>query len=299
MTELAISIVIPSYNRGQVLLDTISYLSALEPRAAEIIVIDQTVSYSKNIHEQLQEWHKKNAIKWIRRSEPSVVKAMNCGLLLAKCNAVLFLDDDIKPFDDLLIRHYEYFTQEDCSLIAGRVVQPWDKPEGLPNNSSSEFSFNGLNSCTAEYFIGANFLVDRRAALAVGGFDENFIGAAHDYEREFSDRLIGAEYRIAYCGAAAVLHLKEPVGGIRTYGHFLKNVKPHHAFGSYYYILVSKLVTNKTARIILHAIKRVSTRTHLKQPWWIPLTLIGDFLGLLWALKRKVAGQALINYDEL
>ena len=292
----SISIVIPTFNRGQVLLDTIDFISKLSELPLEFIIVDQTVSPTQHVKQKLEEHHSSGLINWIVLERPSVVAAMNVGLVTAQSDYVLFLDDDIKPCDNLLKNYIKLISKQHCGIVAGRVIQPWDNPEG--DHQPETFSFNSLTNGDAPFFIGANVLINRSTAIQLGGFDENFIGTAHDYEREFSDRVLGANHNIAYCGKAAVHHLKEEAGGIRTYGHFLKTVKPHHAVGAYYYILRSKRVHNKALAVLKRLKQRVATRTHLKQPWWIPLTLIGDILGIIWALKLRLSGPKLIGRSD-
>ena len=292
----SISIVIPTYNRGKVLLDTIQYLHDLSIPPKEIIVVDQTVSHTEKVKDKLEQWHTSGAIQWVFLARPSVVAAMNVGIQSSDSDYILFVDDDIKPIDDLLENYTKMISHERYGIVAGRVIQPWDNPNGA--EESDGFSFNSLKNGHAPFFIGANVLINREIALELGGFDENFKGTAHDYEREYSDRVLDANHQIAYCGSAAVFHLKEASGGIRTYGHFLKTMKPHHAVGAYYYILRSKRIKNKFTKIARRLGQRIITRTHLKQPWWIPLTLIGDFLGLTWAIYLSVSGPELIQHDR-
>jgi len=288
----SISIVIPTLNRGKVLLETIEYLFELDA-AVEVIVVDQTLRHLPKVAKQLLQLEEERRIDLIRLSQPSVVAAMNVGLTKASGDYVLFLDDDIKPIEGLIENYQKLIGSKEFGIVAGRVIQPWNDPEGDADNQAEQFSFNALNESSAPYFIGANVLVNRRVATQLGGFDENFVGTAHDYEREFSDRVLDAGHSIGYCGPAAVYHLKEQSGGIRTYGHFLKTMKPHHAVGAYYYILRSKRVKNKPIEILRRLRQRVVTRTHLKQPWWIPLTLIGDLLGIGWACKLYLNGPKL------
>ncbi len=294
-----ISIVIPTLNRGEILLDTLLYLMNLEVTVDKIIVVDQTMEHSKNTRSQLTEWNRLKKIVWHRLSKPSVVAAMNAGLKISDSKYVLFLDDDINPIEGLVDNFSKFTIDNEYSLVAGRVIQPWDDPEGLDELHSDNFSFNALKNSSAKYFIGANFLVNRKEALELGGFDENFVSTAHDYEREFSDRVILSGEKIAYCASAAVHHLKEESGGIRTYGHFLKTIKPHHAVGAYYYILTSNLIDNKIWKILTRLRQRVVTKTHLRAPWWIPLTLIGDLTGLSWAIILYMSGPKLINVDKV
>lgn len=291
-----LTVVIPTLNRGEILIDTIDYLLELSSKLT-IIAVDQTLAHAQEAQNTLEIYQAENKFQWIRLNQPSVVAAMNHGLLAAKTEFVLFLDDDIKPFDTLLSGHCIAVAniKDGVGIIAGRVVESWDDPAGIKTNSKEHFSFNGLNDCSASVFRGGNFLVKRSLAISLGGFDENFKGTAHDYEREFADRVMASGNSIRYCASAGVYHLKVEEGGIRTYGHFLKTAKPHHAVGAYYYILTSPLVTNKPLKIFQRLIERIATKTHLKQPWWIPLTFIGDITGLLWAIKMWIQGPAHIK----
>jgi len=292
----SISVVIPTYNRAQVLVDTIEYLHRLSVSPKQIIVVDQTASHPNDIQEQLKNWHESELIEWIVLEHPSVVAAMNVGLQTADSDYVLFLDDDIKPIEGLLNSYTKKLIDKEYGIVAGRVIESWDDPEG--DKSTDSFSFNSLEDGQAPFFMGGNVLVNRAIALELGGFDQNFKGTAHDYEREFSDRVLDAQHEIAYCGSAAIFHLKEESGGIRTYGHFLKTMKPHHAVGAYYYIFTSKRIKNKFVRIVQRLRQRVITRTHLKQPWWIPLTLVGDLLGIAWAGYLWASGPDLITIES-
>ena len=293
----AISIVIPTYQRGSVLLDTIRYLLSLDEIADEIIVVDQTRTHGGDVHTQLSAWSRCGKINWVHKTTPSVVAAMNLGLSRASSGHVLFLDDDVRPERNLISSYKRLIRQGAHKVVAGRVVQPWDHPQGVRRAPGDPFSFNSTSSAHTEEFIGANFLVDRNFAISVGGFDENFIGTAHNYEKEFADRCICAGENLFYFADAVVFHLKEPAGGIRSYGHFLKTARPHHAVGAYYYILRSARVQTKTKRILQRVVQRLATKTHLKEPWWIPLTFIGDLSGLMWAMMLVRSGPKLMRPD--
>lgn len=290
-----ISVVIPTLDRGDVLIDTIQNLLPQLTATDEIVVIDQSTHYSAPALSALEKFHQDDSINWIRQTQKSVVVAMNNGLKNAKSDHVLFLDDDITPFVDLVEQHRRFAAEHNCALVAGRVVESWDDPAGVECLPGSKHTFNSLNDRPVDYFMGGNFLVQKSVALSLGGFDENFKGTAHDYEKEFADRITLAGHTILYCGKAAIHHLKVDSGGIRTHGHYLKTAKPHHAVGAYYYLLTSKRVRHKIKHIAKRLKQRLVTRTHLKQPWWIPITLIGDILGLLWAVCLRLKGPDLLN----
>ena len=59
-----VSVVIPTYNREKVLLNTINALLALTP--AEILIIDQTRQHHSMTNQKLTMLEKSEKIRWIR-----------------------------------------------------------------------------------------------------------------------------------------------------------------------------------------------------------------------------------------
>ena len=84
------TIVIPTYQRDSVLLGTIEYDLKLDPPAAAILVVDQTVKHSDPVERRLTELHHARQIRWIRWREPSQPAAMNFGLRCAVKVAALW-----------------------------------------------------------------------------------------------------------------------------------------------------------------------------------------------------------------
>ena len=78
-----ITIAIPTYNRGAILVETIERLLDLQPRAAAIIIADQTVDHPPEVEARLREWSDSGAIRWLRLAEPSIPRAMNDALIAA------------------------------------------------------------------------------------------------------------------------------------------------------------------------------------------------------------------------
>ena len=79
-----VSIIIPTYRRDQVLIDTVRDLLALDPPPAEILVLDQTPAHAPDVASVLREWNAAGHIRWLRLPEPSIPRAMNRGLLDAQ-----------------------------------------------------------------------------------------------------------------------------------------------------------------------------------------------------------------------
>src|SRR5690242_8229475 len=100
-----ISVVIPTYNRERVLLDTVDYLLKLETPPREILIVDQTEEHDVNTQQVLAELEAAKKIRWIKLTAPSITHAMNVGLEKSHEDIVLFLDDDIIPGRNLIVAH--------------------------------------------------------------------------------------------------------------------------------------------------------------------------------------------------
>ena len=288
-TPLPISIAIPTYRREQVLLDTIDYLLTLQPAASEILVLDQTEEHEPSTELRLQELAESGSIRWLRFDQPSIPKTMNRGLLEATQDIVLFLDDDIRPEADLLSAHFTAHQTHNNVLVAGRVIQPWQEGEDFSENDS--FHFASLKSSWIEEFMGGNFSMRRETALLLGGFDENFVRVAYRFEAEFAYRFLKTGNRIYFEPHACLHHLKAEDGGTRAFGEYLTTSKPDHAVGAYYYFLR----TGSGFDFLQRPILSIATKYHLKRPWQIPLSLLAELRGMLWALKLFCGGPRYVD----
>lgn len=284
-TSLPISVVVPTYRRERVLVETLEAILALDPPPAELIVCDQTPAHEAQVESDLAALEESGQIRWIRLPKPSIPHAMNVGLLNAREKIVLYLDDDVKPSSGLLKAH---FTAQSggARIVAGQVLQPGEEPEPL---EGEKFSFRSSVPQKISELMAGNFSVRRTVALALRGFDENFVGAAYRFERDFSDRALAAGHEILFEPAAPIRHLRASSGGTRAYGSHLTTIRPVHSVGEYYYILTSR--THRKARPILSRImSSIWTRHHLRGPWWIPITLMAELSGLAWAASLTLRG---------
>src|SRR5262249_50720012 len=214
MSRGQLTIVIPTYGRGEVLLDTLRRLLALDPPAPEVIVIDQTEEHSSYVSCTLEAWQTSGCVRWVRQRHPSIPAAMNRGLLEASHPFVLFLDDDIIPDQELVAAHIGALETTGAALVAGRIIQPWQ--EGRDFSGDVDFHFATVQPAWIQDFMGGNFSVRRDVLLQLGGFDERFVRVAYNFEAEFAHRLRRAGHRIYYEPTAPIHHLKVTTGGTRT-----------------------------------------------------------------------------------
>jgi len=283
---MRLTVAIPTYRREQVLLQTIDYMRALQPAAAEILVVDQTENHFPETAARLDELARSGQIVWVRRETPSITAAMNHALQLASGDIVLFIDDDIRPEPELLDAHLRAHASHPDGLIAGRVIQPWQEGIDFATAHTRHFHFATTQPAHIHEFMGGNFSVRRDLALALGGFDENFVKVAYRFEAEFASRFVATGARIHFEPRACLHHLKEVAGGTRSFGDHLTTWRPDHAVGAYYY----SLRTGKLGEFVVRPCRAVATRYHLRHPWRIPATIVAELGGMFWALALYVRG---------
>jgi GT2 family glycosyltransferase len=291
--DASISVVIPTYRRERVLLDTIDYLVRLDPGGKEIVIVDQTEEHSAETASALQELANVEQVRWLRLAEPSIPHAMNAGLKEASHEIVLFLDDDLIPGPDLIAAHQRAHS-EGHNIVAGQVLQPGETPTS-EEEGAREFLFRSNRGQFINELMGGNFSIKRGLALKLGGFDENFVHVAYRFEAEFAERALRAGERIWFEPEASIRHLKAGSGGTRAYGHHLRSIRPSHSVGEYYYLLRSKETPNRLLKMMGRPLRAIRTRHHLSHPWWIPPTLVAEAAGFFWAVGLALRGPRLMR----
>jgi GT2 family glycosyltransferase len=291
-----LTIVVPTYGRDGVLLETLKHLFALNPPASEIIVVDQTQEHSHQVSCALDSWQASGWMRWLRLKDPSIPGAMNRGLLEASHSRVLFLDDDIIPHSGLVEAHASALEKTGAALVAGRVIQPWQA--GRDFSGDGEFHFASVRPAWISDFMAGNFSVRRDTALQLGGFDEQFVRVAYNFEAEFAYRLCRGGHRIYYEPAALFHHLRVSAGGTRTFGDHLRSHRPNHAVGAYYFILRTWSSWQSIGRLLARPLRAIATRHHLRQPWWIPTTLLAELSGMVWALVLAAQGPRYLSSSK-
>lgn len=286
--EPSISIVIPTFGREQVLLDTIRHhLQQVVSCTVfdELIVIDQTPEHAAATQARLSDWHARRAIRWIRCPEPHLTRSMNRGLLEARSDVVLFTDDDVVPAPGWLQAHVDaHRTHPECWAVVGQVLQPGQqakdvdyRPHGGPLTRYLDFPFHSTAGQYVENTMAGNLSVNRERTLALGGFDENFPPpVAARFESEFAKRLVRHGGKIWFEPRASLRHLAAASGGVRSCGNHLTSMSPHPGIGDCYFALRVGRGAEKWWYLARKPFREVRTRFHLRHPWWIPIKLIGE-----------------------
>ncbi len=303
----SLSVVLPTYNRGAVLLDTLDFLFAQSVSPGEIIVVDQTQYVSGDEHaSRLSTLHKRGKIIWVRRTEPSIPQAMNQGLITSASDWVLFLDDDVEFARDFIQEHLRQIEKGDALAHVGQIVQPWQEPNtrmlkyesGNGLYEDLDFRFNADREFRIRNCMAGNLCVSREAALNAGGFDENFTGSAFRFETEFCKRFcLRNKTLFKYTPTPKLDHLYVKSGGTRAHANHLTSFSPAHSMGDYYYALLNGLNMASALYVLRRLVFSLKAKFYLKKPWYIPVRIVAEVRGLVNAILSIKKGQSLVSCD--
>ncbi|MDO8141981.1 MAG: glycosyltransferase family 2 protein [Candidatus Brocadiales bacterium] len=260
------SVIIPTYNRGKLLCNTLATLIGQLSADVEIVVVDQSDEVCSELMEITK--NRSTQIHYYKIFVKGLPHARNFGLRRAIGEIIIFCDDDVVPGHNFIKNHLQNYTNKDVGGVGGRI---------LPNRKNAVAQYqtgkirwwdahliDNFDATTKEYIEhaqGCNMSFRKEAVVKAGGFDERFGGSAHLEETDLCLRIRKDGYKIVFDPKAELIHLKDTKGGCRAenykqwfywYGHnnmlfFLKN------FNRY---LFPAFVISSFTQLILSACKR-------------------------------------------
>lgn len=217
-----ISVVIPTMNRANVLLDTLRDLRPQTYRDFELIVVDQSDVPNAAAEALLADFGVPTRYVFVTQFR-GVPEARNLGWQVAAKDIVLYVDDDIRCNPSFLQAHFDAHVSRGAAMIAGRITNlRGDVTQRGKTGSFSNWTATGVGNFHLREAIqclharGCNFSVRRIILERLGGFDENLtVGAALHEETEFALRLARAGHSCWFAPDAHLVHLATPIGGCR------------------------------------------------------------------------------------
>jgi glycosyltransferase involved in cell wall biosynthesis len=220
-----ISVIIPTYNRGPKILQTLEGLcrQTLSPDQFDVIVVDDGSSDDTKKHVEsflgngnLERW---NLVVCERNSGKAA--ALNVGVKRASSTIVLFTDDDIIPVSQWVESHLHRHENANRDVaVVGAVKYPdeWITKSNLVRFHNSQYLGQKGNRVTEKigagdrlppsHFAGGNCSIRRNTLLDVGMFNEN-IRRGEDGELAF--RLMKHGVELVFEPNAGVVHHAEVV----------------------------------------------------------------------------------------
>ena len=218
--DIKVSIIIPTYNREEVLCQTIELALKQDYSSYEVIVVDQTGKHSSSTEKYMEQ--SKGRVRYLKLDRPNTPTARNLGVREAKGEIVVFLDDDTVFESDLLKKHVANYADPQIGGVAGQVIGPGEQIR----HEEKVGYFTSLGICSCNYFsdqrtrvhstMGCNMSFRRNLIFDAGGFDPEFVGNCHREESDFCFRLRKLGYGIIFDPQAQVVHLVTPIGGSRS-----------------------------------------------------------------------------------
>lgn len=220
---MKVTIGIPTYNRGYILLQTLESVLMVDYGNTEIIVADQTAEYEPQVQRRLFDMEKNGIIQLIKLERASLTYARNSILKKANGEIVLFLDDDVIVPKDLIHKHVKAYNDIRIKAVAGQVIHSknWEVP-AKPDEPETILWYQFKPEYSKRYvkeFPGGHHSIRKEFAIRCGGYDENFIGSANWEDSDMAKCITSNGGTIVYEPSAYIIHLRAPTGGCRIPGN--------------------------------------------------------------------------------
>lgn len=226
----SISVIIPTYNREEPLVDTIADVLKQDYPNFEVLVVDQTATHKPETQVYLEKQANTGKIKLFRLTWASLPGARNYAVRYSSGEIILFIDDDVCLQEGFLAAHARnYIDRPEIGAVAGRVFDRMKlgdsggelEIEDLPPEASDPgiawYHIDLVHTVKAQRVIsarGCNMSYRREVFTKYGlSFDERFRGSAVREESDFCLRLRQTGYHIWFDPEASLVHLGEESGG--------------------------------------------------------------------------------------
>lgn len=218
-----ISIVIPTYNRCEILKRTLESLARMEvpPEIEwEVIVVDNSSQdRTKEVIEKFAADYSPLNICYAFEPQPGRSYALNRAIKQARGEIIAMTDDDVTADRQWLSEVKKAFDDSGCTGVAGKVVAVWPCPKpawltesGRYRLSKAIVSFDeGEQACVLGVSpLGANLSI-KKAAFDRYGLFRTDLGRQRDTllsgeDTEFFQRISALGERVMYSPKAIVYH---------------------------------------------------------------------------------------------
>ena len=219
------TLIIPTFNRQEITLETLDYLNNQTVQDFEVIVVDQTNSNFTDLDNYSFENEITN-YKYININKIGLPNARNVGADHATSEILIYIDDDCIPDPNLVSSYLAIFKNLDSKIwcVAGRVIEKNNNIFRQSNKIVGGWitwygktlkNFDTDNRGVCQWAPGGNFAVQKKRFIELGGFDTNYIGNAMLEDADFGFSIIESGGRVIYEPNPIMEHLRAPSGGTR------------------------------------------------------------------------------------
>ena len=218
-TSNVMSVVIPTRNRARLLRDVLDDLGAQahSQESFEIIVVDDgSTDNTRGVVRDYAARPDSPETRYVRLDHRGVNASRNEGLLHARGDLILFLDDDASipsTWIQAFLDSKEQFPEAEC--LGGRIKPRFEAalPRMCSERHLKDIGFDmGVEARDVSFVCGGNMMISRKALDRVGSFSEDIwlgtslAGSGYGDESEWEARLHRAGGQIVYLPDAWMWH---------------------------------------------------------------------------------------------
>jgi GT2 family glycosyltransferase len=256
---MKIAVIIPTVGRTFFVLSMIMMLRAGQRVPDQIVIVEQTDTDKRNpfAFDAIKHFEAQGLCQVINSSIKSATVARNIGIANADADILIFVDDDAIITPSFVLEYERLFQDEELDAATGLILVSEDDGGTIDTSRVHVSAHNGHTMLR-----GGNFAVRREAILAVGGLDENFVGAANHEDADLAFRLHQQGLKVVWSPKPWLYHLAYSGGGGR-----IANPMSNINFTSnlvYFHLRHQELTGAALLRLLRW---RVFNKETIKHPW--------------------------------
>lgn len=228
-----ISVLIPTYDRHELLVDTLKGLLIQNYSPMEIIVYDQSPDHPAEVNEFLENHREK--IVHVREDRKGLVYAYRRCVKFAGGEICLFIDDDVVISDsNFVAKHIRNYSNNLIGAVSGQVfhedqIEPREvDPRVYGKHGWMFVRFDTVHAMkNLPSLFGPNMSFRKKAYHQVGGFDLAYGGSGFRFETDFTFAIKNAGYQVVFDPNASLVHRYKQQGGADN-RHLLSTAHDSH-----------------------------------------------------------------------
>lgn len=207
MRSCSLSVVISSRDRRQLLEEALRHIASSDYEDFEVVVVFDEESDSSLRHFSRKSLPRE--VRFYQGEHRGLTSCRNLGILRARGDLILVLDDDLMAVPSLITSHVRMHGKFPGIIVKGNVQPASGATLLCEMISMGNFAHRG-NGEIEDFALGSNFSVKREHIIRAGMYDERFM--TYGWEgTELTWRLIrSCGLRIRFCREAIAWH-KNPL----------------------------------------------------------------------------------------
>ena len=213
-----VSVIIPTMHRQEYTLNLLKDYNSQNYPVTQVIVVDATPENERAENLYISENYNFDLIIRWQKSKGSC-RARNEAIDLCTGDYIIFADDDTRILPDFVENHIKFIQTNKIDACNGLDIHADLHTDDLVNleNRLEELGENRWKAGAAQSFSNANSCVKKEWVNKLIGNDINFDGG-YGEDTDYGMRIIKEGGLLFHNPFSAILHLKPPSGGYRTWG---------------------------------------------------------------------------------